>query len=304
MEKTKEYGARIYHVLPTGFTPPLMVYALKRISSDFVIQLDSEEEISDPLLYELKNLVKYDAYAVKRIEKPSNSYSWQVRIFKKSRAICKGYTHEMVHVESKLVKLNGKDFFISQWSDSMNPNKIKRYLALDVLMRPLSYDFILSKIQRKEGWRETTFSDAPISNFFLGLYKLLFYYNSVVFNSKSKELKSHLKYLNLHLNTYKYISSDFLYKLGKIRKEIEVNGGPIKYLCLDDIGYVDSLSNNEAFGYDGISIFMYLVNFRFENRKCAPNINYEDLQRNSLYRLLIEAIQRSLGILFDNNYQY
>ena len=73
-----------------------------------------------------------------------------------------------------------------------------------------------------------------------------------------------------------------------------MNRGPIKYLCLDDIDYVDSLSKNEAFGYDGISIFLYLVNFRYENRICAPNINYKDLQTNSLYKLLIEAIQKSL----------
>ncbi len=295
MEKTKDYGAKIYHLLPVGFTPPLMIYALKRVSSEMVVQLDSGEEVSEVLLKEVNNLMANDAYAVRRIEKPYNSYSWQVRVFRKSKAIFLGYHHEMISVNNKIVKLKGKDFFISGMTDLGNLNKMKNYLALDLLERPLTYSSLFSKIQTGKRTGKSVFADLPASWVVLLLYKLVLFYYTVVSNSNAEELKLHLRYLNLHQSAYKNITPDCFDKLTRIRREIEASGGPIKYLCFDDLDYVDSISNSEAFEYDGISIFFYLVNFRFENGKCAPEIDYKELKTDTLYTALMDAFFNALN---------
>ena len=43
--------------------------------------LDSGEKISEDLLRDFKNFTYEHAFNIRRIEKPFNSISWQVRIF-------------------------------------------------------------------------------------------------------------------------------------------------------------------------------------------------------------------------------
>lgn len=293
VDRTKEYGAKIYHVLPMGFTPPLMRYALKKVESEIVIQLDSSEKISEALLNSLNKLGSFDAYAIHRIEIPYNYYTWQIRIFYKSKTEYQGYHHEKISVRGNLLKLKEKDFYIYGMTDLTNMRKMRNYMALDIIERPLTYEFLFSRIHVLNKNVRHKFAERPISKAFLSLYKLILYYNMIKYGSNAQELSYFFEYLNLYHQVYRHLNSDVMSFLNKLTRAIDEEGGPIKYLCLDDIVYVDSLSKKEVYSAEGISIFLYLLNFRFENGVCAPEINYCDLELNPLYKSLNEAIEKA-----------
>ena len=292
LKEINGFGAKIYHVIPTGYFQPLMTYALSKIDSDFVLQLDAEDEVSAELLIGLKDVNKHDAYALKRIAKPYNGYGWQVRIFRKVTAINNGWHHEMVKTNSKVIKLRKSGLFINHRADYGNMAKIRNYLILDILERPLTYSFLMSRVRLLSNLGKY-FPDRPVSKYLLYSYSSLYCYYTVRYGSVVDELKHQIKYLHTLYNVYKFLDPSLLKMVSLIRTDIEAAGGPIRYLCFDNPNYIESLLSEDLFQCDGISVFIYLLHFRFQNGKCASSIPKNELKTNTLYTALMEAVSNA-----------
>lgn len=296
IRRTAEFSPKIFHVIPTRIIEPLRTFGLSKIESEFVIYLDSGELISDKLLDNLANFVQYDSYSVRRIEMSYGSFNWQTRLFRKSSVVTKGYVQEMFSTPGKAFRLKDKDMYISQYSDLGNPKKRRDYLILDVLDRPLTYNYLISRIPMMKDLG-ISFLDYPISGLFFNLYKLVFYYYMVRYKSSARELIPALEYLSLHQRIYDCLDKRLYEELKSIRKDVEDCGGPIRYLQLDNAEYVESLNKDYLFDSDGIMVYLYLLNYRHQNGKCATVIPPEGLESNPLYVAMNKSVTRTLGRL-------
>ena len=76
LHRTKTSGVKIYHVVPIGFPEPLRPFGLSKVDSDYALILDADEEITDPLKDDLRDLNEFEAYVLPRLEAGLGSYTF------------------------------------------------------------------------------------------------------------------------------------------------------------------------------------------------------------------------------------
>ena len=285
LEIKNNFKVKIYHVIPTGHTPPLMIYALNNVNSNYVIMLDSGEKISEDLLRDFKNFTYEHAFNIRRIEKPFNSISWQVRIFQKNSIFFNGYLHEQskTKLQNKIKKIKNKKYYIIQDSDLGNNKKIKSYLMIDLIERPLTYNYLIKKIPIIGKFIKVNenYINKYINKYIFILFIIYYKFYLKIHHVSKNEMKYYIDYLYLH---YKITLKIKHFKLlNDLKNDIKIINSIIKYICFDDNNYVDKLSLGDLYNENGINIFLYLLYFKYINGKCATTIYKKDLDNNILY---------------------
>jgi len=268
---------KILRVFPIGYVEPFRMFALKNINSEYVLYLDADEEPNHELIEYIKNLKEGDisGYYILRYEKSLDCYDYQLRLYKKSSTFYEGMIHELPKINGKIEKLDDKKFIIHYAANAnINSYMDKRpsYLLIEAYERPFSmfYLSLNSKVIKFFG-KDEKILPKP---FVYLLYFLLFLRRSL--NNDSLKLKTYrynwflMKY---HINRYKYFMK-LAYRDNMIRINMDIiqNGGLIKYLNLDNIDYVNKLTENYNWNKNGIDIFIELVNYRYKYKKFKEEI--------------------------------
>jgi len=265
---------KILRVFPIGYVEPFRMFALKNINSEYVLYLDADEEPNHELIEYIKNLKEGDilGYYILRYEKSLDCYGYQLRLYKKGSTFYEGMIHEFPKINGKTEKLDDKKFIIHYAHLNSYIDIRPSYLLIEAYERPfsifyLSLNFKVIKFFGKD--------EKNLPKTFVYLFDFLLFLRRTL-NYDSLKLKTYrynwflMKYT---INRYKYFM-----KLGcrdniiRINIDIIQNGGLIKYLNLDNIDYVNKMTENYNWNKNGIDIFMELVNYRYKYKKFKEEI--------------------------------
>ncbi len=265
---------KIIRVFPIGYPDPFRMFALRNISSEFVLYLDADEEPNKGLINFLSDF-EYngvDGYYILRYEKALRCYDYQLRLYKKDKTTYKGIIHEFPEINGVTEKLDNKKIIIHHADFNNYLNIRPSYLLIEAYERPFSIFYLSMQSKFFKIFKD----DENV------LPRILFYpLNLFLF------LKRTLSYESLKLKRYRY--DKFLFKytikryeyfrkisnkqlLIKINKSIMQNGGIIKYLMLDNIDYVNHLTDTFKYDKMGLEIFEELLNYRYTNGKVKEDI--------------------------------
>ena len=267
---------KILRVFPMGYVEPFRMFALKNINSEYVLYLDADEEPNNELIKYLKkrNFLSGDisGYYILRYERSLKCYDYQLRLYKKEKVFYEGMIHEFPKINGKTKKLDDDKFIIHYADFDSYINTRPSYLLIEAYLRPFSifYLSLYSKAIKFFGKDEKILPKIFVYLFdFLLFLKRALNYDSLKFKTYRYD-KFLMKYT---IERYKYFvglgCKDYLIK---VNMDIIQNNGIIKYLNLDDISYVNRLTENFNWNKKGIDIFKELVDYRYNNKKFKEEI--------------------------------
>lgn len=115
----RKYTDKIYFRQPQGFVEPDRQFALEKAAGDWVLVLDADEELTEELHDNLKNLTNQKEYAgygiarrtyydinCKKYTKHVCNPDYQLRFFKKDKIKYKGLIHEVPIGNNKIKNVN------------------------------------------------------------------------------------------------------------------------------------------------------------------------------------------------------
>lgn len=291
LEQVNGYPVKILRLMDLGKLELYHNLPLKIMNSTYIFRLYVGEEASEKLIKNLREFNKNAAYWIRSIERPYLSSTWQLRIFRRDSIRFKGFIHEQGEV-SDSVKIKEDGYFIDQDSDLGNSSKVRRYMAFDLIERPLAYDYLSKKLPFVKLF--PFHRNKMISPSFFKLYMIIYFLYSRLHGVGSEEVKFPLDYLKLEYSIMREMDPDLLVMCLKIYEEMR-EIGPIRYLCLDDIDYIKSITEEDYFSEEGLKIFFYLLFYRFTAGKCAPRIDKKVMRENPLYYKLINIIENKIS---------
>ncbi len=115
-EKKRLRKLSVFNVMALGYPDPLRMYGLSKCRNEWVFLIDTDERISDSIKAGLGDILegaKCSAYAIKRYEEVEGSslpslFTWQIRLFKRSKVAFHGNLHEQPRISGALHRLDGR----------------------------------------------------------------------------------------------------------------------------------------------------------------------------------------------------
>ena len=193
-KEAKKIGIKVYHTIPFGYVEPLRPYGLSKCKNEWILYLDTDERLNDEFAKSINEMIansKCDAIAIKRYEEASPNghtafFTWQIRLFKKSKVSFKGIIHEQPAVHGKLCTL-GDAYYIEHRTDLMHhaANNYNKMLVFEMLSYA-DYNAIVLDYVRKFFALDTQTIKAKLLLGFASL--LLNAYELVLLKKKDQEL--------------------------------------------------------------------------------------------------------------------
>jgi glycosyltransferase involved in cell wall biosynthesis len=221
---------RTFHAVALGYADPLRMYGLSKCSNDWVLYLDVDERVSERLKRELQKVISRpgcDAFAIKRYEEAgddaSGFFTWQVRLFRKSKVLYKGLLHEQAEVNGKLCRIENSDFYLEHRQELRNPSSGIEYSEFEQFER-MSYrtynEKMLEYFIKATMPEKKTFSNNIAKHIIKGW---LFLYESVTLRKQEQEL-GNFDYL------FYYLAKSMGYSLKRGRLYGGTIRGALEYL--------------------------------------------------------------------------
>ncbi|MEM3794877.1 MAG: glycosyltransferase [Thermoprotei archaeon] len=142
----------VFRLPPLGLAEPYREYALQKVCSEWVLMLDSDERINEPLKNDIKKLLKQTDATVLPIRRiiadesePSeytlnNTVGYKKRLFRKDSAEFWGLVHEQPHVHGLIKPLDPKYSIVHYVDSKRYWHKARRYIKLEVFLGRWRYD--------------------------------------------------------------------------------------------------------------------------------------------------------------------
>ncbi|MEM0150002.1 MAG: hypothetical protein QXW10_03845, partial [Candidatus Micrarchaeaceae archaeon] len=131
VEKSRKYHKiEVYYTLPLGYVEPFRFYGTDKCKGEWILYLDTDERLGKEFAENLGEIVKNadcDGFAVKRYEESTAAshtqfFTWQIRLFRKSKVSFKGMIHEQATIKGRLCTLSD-DYCIMHRTDLMHHEK-------------------------------------------------------------------------------------------------------------------------------------------------------------------------------------
>ena len=307
VKEAKRRGLKVYYAVPLGMTEPLRPYSFSKCKNEWILHLDTDERLNEEFAKSINEIIsnaKCDAFAIKRYEEASPNghtafFTWQIRLFKKSKVSFKGIIHEQPTVHGRLCTLVDA-YYIEHRTDLMHhaANNYNKMLVFEMLSYA-DYNAIVLDYMRKFFALDMHSLKAKLLLGFASL--LLNAYELVLLKKKDQELapRDYLFFYFLRTLAYsfrqrrlgslaaiwkgqkQYLAylEDERAKLAKAyrltRKELfEISKilnrqGVIKYLGLDKPENVDMLSKKYDGKAKGIDFTIRLIIEKYKGRRKA-----------------------------------
>jgi len=194
VKEAKKRGICVYYAIPLGYVEPLRPYGLSKCKNEWVLYLDTDERLNKEFVEAINKIIsdaKCDAFAIKRYEEASPNghtpfFTWQIRLFKKSKVVFKGIIHEQPTVHGKLCAL-GDAYYIEHRTDLMHhaASNYNKMMVFEMLSYE-DYNTIMLDYMRKFFALDTQTLKARL---LLGYASLLLNaYELVLLKNKNQEL--------------------------------------------------------------------------------------------------------------------
>ena len=118
---------RLFYAVALGYPDPLRMYALSKCSNEWILLIDTDERLSEGLKHDTGEIIqktRCSAFEIKRREGSGNSFTWQTRLFRKSKVEFKGLLHEHAVVDGEVCKLYSKDHYMEHRTELMKHSRM------------------------------------------------------------------------------------------------------------------------------------------------------------------------------------
>jgi hypothetical protein len=156
-KEAKKRGINVYYTIPLGYVEPLRPYGVSKCKNEWVLYLDTDERLNEEFAKSINGIIangKCDAFAIKRYEEASPNghtafFTWQIRLFKKSKVSFKGIIHEQPAVHGRLCTL-GDAYYIEHRTDLMHhsTNDYGKMNLFEVLSYADYNDIVLDYVRK------------------------------------------------------------------------------------------------------------------------------------------------------------
>jgi len=140
-KEAKKRGISVYYIIPFGYVEPLRPYGISKCKNEWVLYLDTDERLNEEFAKSINEIIassRCDAFAIKRYEESNPKghtafFTWQIRLFKKSKISFKGIIHEQPAVHGRLCTLDS--YYIEHRTDLMHhaANNYNKMMVFETL---------------------------------------------------------------------------------------------------------------------------------------------------------------------------
>ena len=124
----------MFRAIPLGYPDPLRMYGLSKMSTEYVLLLDTDEIPNVKLIKNLKQYNEYDIYFIKRYKSRLKIMTNQVRLFRRNKVLFRGIIHEFPEIPGSISSLPNDEYIIHlamDKSDVPTPD-YSRYLIIEL----------------------------------------------------------------------------------------------------------------------------------------------------------------------------
>jgi len=304
-KEAKKRGISVYYAIPLGYADPLRHYGISKCKNEWVLYLDTDERLNEKFAKSINKIIansKCDAFAIKRYEESNPNghtpfFTWQIRLFKKSKVVFKGIIHEQPTVNGRLCIL-GDSYYIEHRTDlmhhstngygKMNLFEMLSYADYNTIMLDYVRKFFALDTQTLKAKLLLGFASLVLNAYELVLlknknqelaprdYRFFYFIRSLAYSFRQRRLgslaaiwngqKKYLAYLEDEraklANAYGLTRKD-LFEIAKILNR----EGVIKYLGLDKPENVDMLSKKYDGKAKGIDFTIRLIVEKYKEGK-------------------------------------
>src|SRR5712691_2166758 len=278
------YPVRIYRVLPLGFAEPLRPFGISKATSDYVLVLDADEEVAEPLRSDLRKLTDCDSYVVPRFEEQLRSYTYHLRLFRRRSVRYRGRSFDFPDVTGRIGWL-GKSHRISHHVDYRNyfldKSRAERYFTIENVERPFTWRYLRDSLEIRMRHRSLS---SPFLNWIRPNLDAMLSGPMVRWTIEVECLRDVLLGKGI-----KAASFNRRYSLGKFRflhslreaerdrllaiaRDLQACGGLFEYLGLRDPSYLEKLTASFNWDLRGIEVYRRLLDYRFTHGRPPPSV--------------------------------
>ncbi|ABW02296.1 hypothetical protein [Caldivirga maquilingensis] len=263
-------NVRVYRAIPMGYPDPLRAYGLSKVKTEYVLYLDTDEVPNRALIRDLRGFNEADGYEILFCECDRKSLLWHMHLFRRDSVTFRGIVHELLEIRGRVVRLPTRYFILHIHGNDAIYYTYPHYFAMK---------YSVPELLIKKPYEVNLIRGENLPSSLLGTLYLIFrrifniYMDSLRGGVESKEASWWNRYeLSLYMR-YLVLPRWFRYFVDFLSRDVNVSGGVIKYLCLNDPGVVEDLTNTFTWDVPGYMVFAMLLIHRFITGRCARNFN-------------------------------
>lgn len=286
---------RVYGTIALGLAEIMRCYGYSKCKYDWVLQLDTDERISNELKMDIPKIIKTancSAFAIKRYEDrkkgtASPFFTWQLRLYNKAKIQYLGKLHEQPLINGRINHLDlSKYYLLHLEGNTRDYNKLEKFQRLTygtLKMRLLdeTSKFLMPAVRKK---------NSPLSELLIRCFEVSRYLHAKKEHDEITNSDYYfyyiMKYGIYHLKQRRFNPipllknvSDMVSRIRKWRSEpdseiglrlstIIEQEGMVKYLGLDNPKNMDALTKKYAnFNIKGTDLLIYLLIKRYKEGK-------------------------------------
>jgi hypothetical protein len=277
-------GAIVYRTIPMGFVDPLRPFGLSKVKSDFVFLLDADEEPSEHLKLDLRNLTEFDAYVLPRLEIQLRSYSYHLRIFRRAAIRYSGRSFDFPRVTGRIGYADRAHRIIHhadyhKYFD--DKARAERYFTIESVERPFSRRYLKELLSLRLGGKSISFPlierlrNDPGSRLSSPAVRAVIELEFLRDFLLGKGLRAALFSRRYSLAKWQFLCAlpePDRRRLAEIADDLEKSGGLFDYLGLNDPAYVERLTASFQWNLRGIDVYRNILDYRFRVGKPPSSV--------------------------------
>jgi len=264
---------RICPVPPLGVGDLLRPFGVARMSTDRVLQLDSDEVLSPELLSSLPRLLESEAYVVPRLEVGTRGFTYHMRLFRRTCVEYLGPSCGFPRVRGRTDVLPRRLHILHHaprgrhyWSEG---DRRRRYLLSDLLERPYDRRYLRRTLgleargPRAESQDNTEAGGyRPLSDVAVAFSLLVEAGRALLTTASPGIARMGIEQGRERIAFWNRLTSEEKSWVADTSQGVREAGGLVQFLGLDEAAYVERL--NEAFDatVDGPSLLGFLLHVR------------------------------------------
>lgn len=287
-------SARIYRTLPLGITDLYRQYATSKIKSDFVLNLDCDEDISNQFMNDFKKFDTAEAYIVGWHHVMLREQAKKLVLYRNNFVRWIGHVFENPSVTGKIEDISNTYQILHYAKFDSNygtdHGRYRRYLFYESICRPFTWKCLTRDLNLKL-WPAEFGSQANtklLRPFFV--WRLIFYMaylERIVRNPKQKGIARFLlNYGKARLSYFSNLTLEQQELFVSISNKVYENGGLTRFLALDDPTYVDRLTSTFDWSMDSVEAARKLIMYRFLEGVPLPSFDefhYKETEVNDFW---------------------
>ena len=277
-------GGKLYRVLPLGCADPLRPFGISKVRSDYVLVLDADEEVSEPLKPRLRTLTDRDAYVLPRFESEFRSYTYHLRVFRRTGIEYRGRSFDFPFVNGSVGWLDKRHRIIHHGQYQryfFDKERAQRYFLIENIERPFTHRYLRDAMTvRFRNWSLSLSPRTPFvedKGFLLSPSAIraaieITFLRDLILGHGIRAASFGRHYSHAKGRFFQMLTETAREELIAIARDLKNEGGLFRYLGLSDPSYLERLTAGFRWDLRGIDVYMNLLRYRYRHRRPAESV--------------------------------